>query len=291
MIKVGRWIMLLFLLAWAYQKCRDLNLELPELKSSWAYPLMLAVGGLCAHGVQAGMTWLITRFCEAKVPYFKCLSLNVLGGLWGMLLPMGSVAYKAVALKRDHGLSMSRYGSFYGLATMANVWASLILLYYFGVFEGQIYGFLVKLLVLTGPLWVFVVLQLMSKWPTLNKYTGEPMAFGCYLVRFFSLVAIQLIGAMVYLGIYALALGWMSVSLPLGPVMVVVVMQSVLFLAPVVPGNAVVLEGAGMWWLAKFGVEPAVGIAAILLMRLSILGTLLSLSPWATWHLSKPVNS
>jgi hypothetical protein len=289
-LKWGRWLLLLILITWAFKKCRDLNLNLPNLEQSWFYPCFLILGGFLAHGVQAGMTWLIARFCQVKIPFSKCLSLNVMGGLWGLLLPMGSVGYKALALKKDHGLSMSSYGSFYGLATMANIWASLMLLNFFGVFADFVFGPAIKFFIFTGPIWVFLALKFISRWPMLNKWTGQPLTFRRYLVCFLSLVVIQLLGAMVYLGIYLGALSWMSVNLPFGPVFVVVVLQSVLFLAPIVPGNAVVLESAGMWWLAKFGVEPSVGVAAILIMRFSVLGTLVMLSPWAMWRLSSEKN-
>jgi hypothetical protein len=186
---------------------------------------------------------------------------------------------------------MSSYGSFYGLATMANIWTSLILLDFFGVFADFFLGPAIQLFIFTGPIWIFLALKFISRWPKLNKWTGQPLAFRRYLICFLSLVVIQLLGAMGYLGIYLGGLGWMSVDLPFGPVFVVVVLQSVLFLAPIVPGNAVVLESAGMWWLAKFGVEPSVGIAAILIMRFSVLGTLLMLSPWAMWRLSSENNS
>jgi hypothetical protein len=289
LLKGCRWLLLLILISWALIKGRELGFSLPKLPWSSAHVSILLFLGLMAHVVQAGMTKAICFLCSVKIGLLRCLSLNVVGGLWGLLMPMGSVGYKTVALKRDHNLKPSRYASYYVLSALANLWTACLVLLPLGVWAKlDLYLRAVMVLFLISPALLFISQNILRKVSFFDRRLGH-RTLG--LVRFFStffiLAGIQLMGALVYLSIYALALSWLDAQAPMSAVAVVVLMQSLLFLAPIVPGNAVVLEGAGMWWLGRYGVEPSIGVSAMLMMRFTVFGVLVTLSPWAFFQVKR----
>ncbi|MBF0199262.1 MAG: hypothetical protein HQL32_16225, partial [Planctomycetes bacterium] len=63
---------------------------------------LLALGAtLPAFLGQAWMTRTIVGYCGKSLNIFRALGINLLAGLWGMWLPMGSVGYKAMYLKHE----------------------------------------------------------------------------------------------------------------------------------------------------------------------------------------------
>ena len=260
-----------------------MNLSWPRSSGSPLYLVGVFWGAFLAHGVQSAMTVEIVRWNGKVILWKQALALNCLGGLWGLMMPLGSVGYKGLALKQMWGISPKDYVAYYGLALMANLWVGLIFaLWPMAVMIGPFWAWGLALILLPLP---FALLKTPPCWTrrgllpqSLPSATGQ---LRCFL-RF---AGIQGFGLGVYVGIYTAALSWLEAPWSLTMLLAFVVIQSWLFLAPLVPGNLVILEGAGVWCFQRQGIPPEVALTAIALMRLSLLAELLIMAPWARYIL------
>ena len=276
----ARWLVLLVLMLYASTVLMDLPWRWPMLADAWRLWFGLGVCCFAAHLCQALMTCEVVSCCGERLGLLTALRINVLGGLWGLLLPMGSVGYKAIYLKREHNLGPYHYGRWY-------IWASVVNL-----------GLGCSAMVLCWwshlPTWILALLMLLGLMMLLFK--GQLLRFiarlglqqshlSVILKRF---VWVQALGLLTYVGMYSFSLALFGVEISLNYGLSIVVFQSWLFLVPLVPGNLVLLESLVAWVLLRAGVPLELSIAATLLNRAVMLFCLLVLAPWAQWTLPKP---
>ena len=143
---------------------------------------------------------------------------------------------------------------------------------------GDRWAYGLALLLLAFPVGVYKAPNILNQWGVLPNTLKLPSdKLRCFL-RF---ALIQGVGLGVYVGIYGAGLTWYGAQWTLPLLLAFVVIQSWLFLAPIVPANLVVLEGAGIWCFTQQGIAPEIALAVIALMRVSLLAELLVLAPWA----------
>jgi hypothetical protein len=281
--------MLIALLWWGAKQALSMKEELGNLKGPLSAISLIAISVIFTQWVQGRMSQQLIRFCQRDLPLLKAFQLNVIAGLWGTLLPLGSVGYKATYFKRELDLPLSTYAANYGLALLST--------FFIG---SQLAG--ISLLILEKHAWAgcsvafgLTLLVLISYAPGplrwLSTKIGHPEWFQLdarsLRSRLFILSRIQTMSLFGFTGLY---LGcFLLVGHHLTPmvVMIMVVAQSWMFLAPLVPGNLVLLEGLGAWWMLKNGVPVPDSVTAIALMRISFLALLLLLAPWSQSQLGK----
>lgn len=284
-------LMIAILLSAAISQFAQLNWAAVSLSNHWSAPVELLIFGLLAHAIQASMTVYLVSLCSRVIKFKEALCLNIIGGLYGLLFPMGSVGFKAMSLKKNFKVSISQYSSYYGLTFFCQLWSSLVI----GCF--LTFGSLSELAHLALMCSVFISPWLLyeslkslhrfeKRFPAswqgiLKKVIQEDINGRRFFQQFLTISIIQSLGITAYVGIYHAALSWLGVDAPLVSILVFVLIQSLLFLAPIIPGNLAILEGAGAWWFHSDSIEMSVAISAIVLMRASTLGSLLILSPWA----------
>lgn len=220
--------------------------------------------------------------------------MNVMGGLWGLLLPLGSIGYKAAHLKRYMGVSLKDYSSMYGLSLLSTLLSgSLVLVptfYIMGKEQWSLYALamLLGLLVLSS-LGAKSLVALMTR-------LGQRERFGVLLhgdapKRVVRMGLIQTVGLMIYVWGYHFWFMAVGVDVAMVSLIVFVILQSWIFLAPLVPGNLVVLETLGVLWLGHEGVAAPDALTVVAGMRLSMLLLLLAMSPVAAHGLKgRPVR-
>jgi hypothetical protein len=275
-----RWLVLLALMIYASTVLLDLPWRWPRLADAWSLWFGLGLCCFAAHLCQALMTREVVACCGARLELLTALRINVLGGLWGLLLPMGSVGYKAIYLKRKLALGPYHYGKWY-------LWSSLVnLVLGAGVMVLCWWSYL--------PLWSMALLLFLAVTAMLLK--RQCFAF---IARFGLLQShlslavqrllwVQTLGILAYVGMYLFSLSLFGIDISLKYGLSIVVFQSWLFLVPIVPGNLVLLESLVAWVLLGAGVPLELSIAATLLNRGVMLTCLLALAPWSQWTLPKP---
>jgi hypothetical protein len=275
----ARWVLLVVLMAVGFFHLQQMELDWPSAKGPNFFLGIVALGAFLAHGIQAAMTKAIVHFNGVFLSWPKTLALNCLGGLWGLLFPMGSVGYKSLYLHSQCSIHPKAYVAYYGLAFLANLWSGLAFAFWpifktFGL--GYVYG---TILIFIGlPCLLVWTPRWLKKWKLIPQESNSSL----FLLKAFGVFAlIQGLGLAVYVLIYAAALSWFGEPWSLPMLMAFVVIQSWLFLAPIVPGNLVILEGAGLWCLTQAGGSPEAALASVAIMRISMLAELILLAPWA----------
>jgi hypothetical protein len=288
-----RWVILILLLSWGAYQAFSMREELGNLQGPLsALPIMI-ISVVFTQWVQGRMSQQLIRFSDRDISLLKAFQLNIISGLWGTLLPLGSVGFKANFFKKELDLSLQTYAANYGLALLATLFIG-----------SGLAG--ISFLILGKPLWALcalcsgvLLLALLSWAPGVLQWAsnkvGHPDWFSLdsstLRHRLFTLSRIQAMGLFGYTGIYFGC--FLLVGHHLSPllILIMVVAQSWMFLAPLVPGNLVLLEGLGAWWMLKNGVPVPDSITAIALMRLSFLIVLILLAPWSQSQLGKPTKT
>lgn len=278
-----RWFLLFILMLVGLNQLTSMNLSWPRSGDSAFYLVGVFLGAFLAHGVQSAMTMEIVRWNGKAMLWKHALALNCLGGLWGLMMPLGSVGYKGLALKQMWGISTKDYVAYYGIAFMANLWMGLIFaIWPMSVMFGSSWAWGMIIVLLPLPLALLKAPTCLNRWGLLpQSLLSSVEKLRCFLC----FAGIQGFGLGIYVGIYAAALSWFDAPWSFAMLFAFVVIQSWLFLAPLVPGNLVVLEGAGVWCFQQQGVAPEVALSVIALMRLSLLVELLIMAPWARFVL------
>lgn len=291
-IQVLRWIFLIGLLWWGGHQAYSMRDELGQIKGPLSAVPLMVISVVFTQWVQGRMSQHLIRFCDRDISLMKAFHLNVIAGLWGTLFPLGSIGYKAAFFKKELNLSLQTYAANYGLALLATL------------FMGSILGG-VSLILLQRPNYALLcfsvgicVVALITWAPSFLRWAsskvGHPDWFSLgpkiLLRRLLIISRIQAMGLFGYTGLYLgcfILVGHHPTPLI---VMVMVVAQSWMFLAPIVPGNLVLLEGIGAWWMLKNGIPVPDSITSVALMRISFLALLLLLAPWCQFQLSRSTS-
>lgn len=275
-----RWLLLLILMTYAFTTLRDLPWRWPLHADVW--PLWFGLGFCCfaAHFAQALMTCAVVACCGERLGTMTALKINVLGGLWGLLLPLGSLGYKAIYLKRVFNLGPNHYGKCYLWASLVNLGlgcCAIVLCWW-----THVPTWTLAWLLFVG----LVALSFKSHLFKLRLWSGlEHLHLSKALGKF---VWVQALGLLVHVCMYGFSLALFGVEISPKYALSIVVFQSWLFLVPLVPGNLVLLESLVAWVLLRAGVPLELSIAATLLNRAVTLIGLLTIAPWAQWTLPKP---
>lgn len=264
----------------ALTKCSGLYEQLSVHEFVFHKTLIVIFFVLISFIVQAVLTKQITFFCSGNIKLFHALKINMLGGLWGVLLPFGSVAYKAVYLKNHHQIEMLRYSSFYGLSFLASMVASLILVAVSSVYYSE-----VNLLILSSVLLICIAILLCvidsigKKFPSLMEINAFRSLFEKKRKKYFlHFLILHFFGLLNYMLIYQSCFYFLDLSIPVIQSCALVAIQNILFLAPLVPGNFVVLEVVAAWLMKAHQTNPYDVVLAVLIMRFVMLACLLVMS-------------
>ncbi len=275
-----RWLLLLALMIYASTILLDLPWRWPKFSGAWHLWCGLGLSCFFAHLCQASMTREVVACCGGRLELLTALRINVLGGLWGLLLPMGSVGYKAIYLKRKLALGPYQYGKWYLWASLVNLalGAGVMILCWWSYLPQWSLA-LVLLLAVIAMLLKRQCFGLIARFGLLQSHLSLAVQ---------RLLWVQTLGLLAYVGMYVFSLSLFGIDISLKYGLSIVVFQSWLFLVPIVPGNLVLLESLVAWVLLGAGVPLELSIAATLLNRGVMLTCLLALAPWAQWTLPKP---
>ncbi len=279
-LKYLRIIFFAALLVFALTKFRALYDQLKVHEFVLHKTLIIVFFVLISFVVQAVLTKKITSFCGGQIKIHHALKINMLGGLWGVLLPFGSVAYKAVYLKNHHHIEMLRYSSFYGLSFLASTVASLLLVSVSSLYY-SVYDLLVLSLALLSCIAVFfIVIEPLGKgFPRLQGVNVLKSLFDRERKKIFiHFLILHFFGLFNYILIYQSCFYFLELSIPFVQSCALVAIQNILFLAPLVPGNFVVLELVAAWLMNTHQTNPYDVVLAVLIMRFVMLACLLVMS-------------
>lgn len=265
-----RWVLAPLLIWVAYQHLDSIWLELRIVNLSSGYVVFLGLFVFMIFCSQAGVTTTIVNASEAKISFLKALQLNITAGFWGLVMPFGSVSYKAQALKLDYQVSIKKYARLFLISTLLSVWLSVVFLC----------ATVTKL-----PTWPFRQVFLAAG-------AGALLVIPVYgflkfkqskilELPFKSLGSWHMMGLISYIGLYYFCFKTMDLTIPLIVLSAWVAVQSLLFVFPLVPGNLVIMEAIGAYLLMQQNLKAESIVIGIALMRLSCLSGLMLCSPWA----------
>lgn len=260
----------------ALQHVEALRLELSrvELDPLYLCLILVSVGSIFLG--QAGVTTTIVTACDKNIQLSQAIYLNNLAGFWGLVMPFGSVGYKAQQLKGVYQVSLKQYGGMFIISLISSLWVSSILLM-IGLLSVEKNELLYSALVLSFlgivagtlyPFWKFV----------LNKFFQE-LKEATVKLNWWKLSAWHAFGLFNYVVLYLFCFKALGIDIHPLYLAAWVAIQSFVFLAPIVPGNLVVMETLGAMFLSGAGYRPESIVLGIALMRLGCLVGLLLLSP------------
>jgi uncharacterized membrane protein YbhN (UPF0104 family) len=268
------------LLIFGLTKCRELYDKLKNVEFNFLKFIIIILFVVLSFIIQAWLTKIITKFCDAKIKIPEALQINVIGGLFGVLMPFGSVAYKAVYLKKHQGIEMMKYSSFYGLSFSAACFASVIILMFAGLYYGESSIWILSILILSAILLFVIFLdKIFNSFPRIK----DANVFKSFMsekryMYFFQFTGLHFFGLLNYVLIYQACFYFLSLTVPIIQSCALVAIQNIIFLAPVVPGNLVVLESIAAWLMSVNNMNPYDIVLAVLLMRFTMMFSLIVLA-------------
>ena len=279
-IKYIRLVLFVGIIAFAIFKCGDLysRIKVYEFKAQPFLFIVLFV--FISFAVQALLTKTIVSFCDKKIKLSSALGINVMGGLMGILLPFGSVAYKAIHLKNKYNIDISAYSSFYGLSFLCSLVASVLSILIVSLFASKVSVSIWCIFAIV----VFIICFLSINWfgekfPFLKDknvlrsvFNDERKKYSVYFI------AIHLLSLVNYILIYKACLSFLDINISFLMLGLLVAIQNIMFLAPIVPGNFGFLEYAAIIVLGSNDIHDLDIALAVLLMRFVMLASLVFLA-------------
>lgn len=220
--------------------------------------------------IQAYLSKSICHFCGKQLNLIKSVAINVYGALMGIIMPMGSIGYKAIYLKNNLGLSYSHYASFYGISIIAAFNASLLLLFLISFTSNSnlstqlvllLMNFISNsILFLRKPIGHFLnsaITQKIKESLLCEAFTSKYLKL--FIIHSFSLSCFTLM--------YFFAFKSFNTESTLLSIAALVAVQNLLFLIPLIPGNFVILESTAAWIMQFQNIYHYDTVLAVLLLR------------------------
>lgn len=267
--KVLRWVLMPMLLWFAYQHVDKIYQELLQVELQFDYVVFLVLFVFVIFCSQAGVSKSIVDASESHISFMKAIQLNIAAGFWGLVMPFGSVGYKAQVLKLDYQISVKRYASLFVFSTLLSAWLSIIFLCA-TVLQLDSWPYRPYFIVAGG-----LALLLIPVFYILKNRHSKMVNFPVV-----SLGIWHMMGLFSYIGLYYFCFKTLGLDLSLFSLSAWVAVQSLLFVFPLVPGNLVIMEALGAYLLVRENLSAESIVIGIALMRLSCLLGLLALSPW-----------
>lgn len=220
--------------------------------------------------LQAYLSKTICLFCNKQLNLFKSLAINVYGALLGIIMPMGSVSYKAIYLKNTLGLSYTHYASFYGISVLAAFNASLLLLLILcftasSDIKAQLFIFIINII---GNSVIFLrkplARMLNASWAFKIR---EILLYEGFYHKYLKLFIIHCLSLSCFIAMYFFAFKSFNTENTLFSIAALVAVQNLLFLIPLIPGNLVILESTAAWMMQFQNIHHYDTVLAVLLLR------------------------
>lgn len=283
--------MLGLLLAVAWRHLDDLweQLHLLEIRKAGLMALLLL--SLVSLALQGALTRQIVKLCGKNISLPVACGANVVGGLWNLVVPMGSVGYKALYLQRSVGVDWRLYLATYGLSFYASLWAAWLIAMA-GSWMLQLHQILMVLLgvgvllsvpILFRPLVARLILAAGFKtgpWMALGieAPTGKIIGMGIY----------HLLGMLIYAALYGVGFWSISSDMAAGSLMLLVSLQSMVMMVTLVPGNLVIWEALAGWAQTWQMSEPWHGVIVAAMIRFANLLVLVTAALPAARFMPRP---